>query len=401
MTDRIYYTEPSRHSFEAAITRLAEHSGRPAVVLNRTAFYPTSGGQPFDTGRLGSVSVVETIDEGDDIIHVVSESLSVGVAVRGEIDWSRRFDHMQQHTGQHVLSAALDRLFENRTTSFHMGAETSTIDLAREATPAEIERAVDESNRVVWEDREVSIRFVSADEAARLPLRKEPVREGTLRLIEISDFDLSACGGTHVSRTGAIGTIAVTNAERFRGGARLTFVCGARVLRTFRAYRDAVAGAVRALSVLPHELPDAIERAQLEAKEGRKTVTRLQRVLAGHEAARLLSEPAKHDGVRVVTQMVEGWDAAGLKLIAAALTDQSDVAAALLSSGDPMAIVVARSPNVGIDASKALKAMLDRFGGRGGGRPDLAQGAGLVGRVDEILAFARKLLGPGSNPGSA
>jgi alanyl-tRNA synthetase len=401
MTDRIYYTEPSRRSFEAAITRLAEHGGRPAVVLNRTAFYPTSGGQPCDTGQLGSVSVIETIDEGDDIVHVVSESLPVGVAVRGELDWSRRFDHMQQHTGQHVLSAAFDRLFENRTTSFHMGAETSTIDLAREATPAEIERAVDESNRVVWEDREVSVRFVSAEEAARLPLRKEPVREGTLRLIEISDFDLSACGGTHVSRTGAIGTIAVMNAERFRGGARLTFVCGARALRTFRAYRDAVAGAVRVFSVLPHELPAAMERAQLEAKEGRKTVTRLQGMLAGHEAARLLSEPTTHDGVRVVTQVVEGWDAAGLKLIATALTGQSDVAAALMSSGDPMAIVVARSQNVGIDASKTLKAMLDRFGGRGGGRPDLAQGAGLVGRVDEILALARELLGSGSNPGSA
>ena len=142
MTERIYYTEPSRRSFDATVTRVSEHNGRPVVVLNRTAFYPTSGGQPFDTGRLGSVEVIKTIDDDHDVIHVVSESLPVGAAVRGEIDWLRRFDHMQQHTGQHVLSAALDRLFENRTTSFHMGAETSTIDVAREATPAEIERAV-------------------------------------------------------------------------------------------------------------------------------------------------------------------------------------------------------------------------------------------------------------------
>ncbi len=395
MTDRIYYTEPSRRSFEATITRVSEHNGRPAVVLNRTAFYPTSGGQPSDTGRLGPASVVEIIDEDDDILHVVSEPLPAGLVVRGEIDWLRRFDHMQQHTGQHVLSAALDRLFENRTTSFHMGVETSTIDVAREATPAEIERAVDESNRVVWEDREVSVRFVSADEAARLPLRKEPVREGTLRLVEISDFDLSACGGTHVSRTGAIGMIAVTSAERFRGGSRLTFVCGARALRTFRTNRDAVGGAVRVLSVLPHELPGAIERAQLEAKEVRKTMTRLQGALAGHEAARLLSEAQTHNGVRIVAQVVEGWDAAGLKAIATALTAHREVAAALVSSGDPVALVVARSQNVGIDAGKTLKAMLDRFGGRGGGRPELAQGAGLVGRVDEILAAARELLGTG------
>ena len=275
MTDRIYYTEPSCHSFEATVTRLDEREGQSVVVLDRTAFYPTSGGQPFDTGRLGSVEVIDTIDEGDEIVHVVSGPLSVGVRVRGEIDWGRRFDHMQQHTGQHVLSAAFDRLFENRTTSFHMGVELSTIDLAREAASAELDRAIDEANRVVWEDREVSVRFVSADEAARLPLRKEPVREGTLRLVEIRDFDLSACGGTHVSRTGAIGMIAVTNAERFRGGSRVTFVCGGRASRTFRSYRDAITGAVRVLSVLPLELPGAIERSQLESKDLRKTVTRL------------------------------------------------------------------------------------------------------------------------------
>jgi alanyl-tRNA synthetase len=189
--------------------------------------------------------------------------------------------------------------------------------------------------------------------------------------------------------------IAVTNAERFRSGSRLTFVCGARALRSFRTYRDAVAGAVRVLSVLPHELPGAIERTQVEVKEGRKAVSRLQGMLAGHEAARLLSEASTRDGVRIVTQSVEGWDAAGLKAIATALTAQSDIAAVLVSSSAPAAIVVARSPNVGLDASKMLRALLDRFGGRGGGRPDLAQGAGLAGRADDILAFARELIGSG------
>ena len=391
MTDRIYYTEPSCHSFEATVTRLDEREGQSVVVLDRTAFYPTSGGQPFDTGRLGSVEVIDTIDEGDEIVHVVSGPLSVGVRVRGEIDWGRRFDHMQQHTGQHVLSAAFDRLFENRTTSFHMGVELSTIDLAREAASAELDRAIDEANRVVWEDREVSVRFVSADEAARLPLRKEPVREGTLRLVEIRDFDLSACGGTHVSRTGAIGMIAVTNAERFRGGSRVTFVCGGRASRTFRSYRDAITGAVRVLSVLPHELPGAIERSQLESKDLRKTVTRLQGQLAGHEATRLLESAEVIDGRRVVVQALEGWDAAGIKVIASSLVAQSGVAATLIAIGDPIAVVVARSQDVPVDAGKTLRVLLDRFGGRGGGRPELAQGAGLVGKIDDILAAAREL----------
>jgi alanyl-tRNA synthetase len=392
MTQRIYYTEPSCRSFEATVTRLGEHDGRPTIVLDRTAFYPTSGGQPFDTGRLGSVDVVDTIEGGEDVVHVVSAPVSTGTVVRGEIDWSRRFDHMQQHTGQHVLSAAFDRLFDNRTTSFHMGTEVSTIDLAREVTTSDMERAVEESNRIVWDNRSVSVRFVSADEAARLPLRKETFRDGTLRLVEINEFDLSACGGTHVSHTGAIGMIAITNAERLRGGSRVTFVCGGRASRVFRTYRDAVAGAVRVLSVLPHELPNAVERAQLESKDLRKAVTRLQGMLAGHEAAHLLVSATDLGECRLVVHALEGCDAAGLKAIAGALVAQNGVAAALLSLGDPTAIVVARSANVPIDAAKVLRSLLDRFGGRGGGRPDLAQGAGLHGDAGDVLAAARELL---------
>ena len=392
MTERIYYTEPSCRTFEATVTRTGERDGRPLVTLDRTAFYPTSGGQPFDTGRLGSVDVVETIDEGDEIVHVVSAPVAPGTRLRGEIDWVRRFDHMQQHTGQHVLSAAFDRLFENRTTSFHMGAEVSTIDLAREATSGEIDRAVDEANHVVWEDREVSVRFVSVDEASRLTLRKEPIREGTLRLVEIRDFDLSACGGTHVSRTGAIGIIAVTQSERFRGGSRITFACGSRALRAFRGYRDAVAGAVRVLSVLPHELPSAVERAQLDAKDLRKTVSRLQGELAGHEASRLLEDAALVGDRRVVVQALEGWDAAGLKAIASSLVAQGGVVAVLVSAGNPIAVVVARSQDAAFDSSKGLRMLLDRFGGRGGGRPELAQGAGLVGTIEDILGAAREVV---------
>jgi len=213
-----------------------------------------------------------------------------------------------------------------------------------------------------------------------------------LRLVEIRDFDLSACGGTHVSRTGAIGMIAVTNAERFRGGSRITFVCGGRASRTFRGYRDAVAGAVRVLSVLPHELPGAIERAQLESKDLRKTLGRLQGQLAGHEAIRLLAATEAVNGRRIVVQALEGWDAAGIKAIASSLVTESGVAAMLVSVGDPAAIVVARSQDVTLDSSKALRTLLDRFGGRGGGRSELAQGAGLVGKVDDILAAAGELL---------
>ncbi len=402
MTERLYYTEPARRSFDAVVTELAQHEGAPAVVLDRTAFYPTSGGQPFDTGRLGSTGVVNTIDEGERVLHVVRSQLTVGhvlsdvpgvgQVVHGEIDWPRRFDHMQQHTGQHVLSAAFDRVLDNRTMSFHMGGESSTIDLAKEVAMADVERCVDEANRVVWEDRPVTIRFASPEEAARLPLRKEPVREGPLRLIEIAEFDLSACGGTHVARTGEIGLIAVTATEKFRSGTRLTFVCGERALRALRGYRDAVAGSVRSLSVLPHELPSAVEKIQAEGKQARKTIARLQSELAVHEAARLVSASPVVGGVHRAAHVVDGWDAAGLKAIASSMTARTGVAAALVGTSTPIALVVARSADVSLDANAVLQQVLKRFGGRGGGKPELAQGAGLVGDPQEIAAAARDLL---------
>jgi alanyl-tRNA synthetase len=312
---------------------------------------------------------------------------------------------MQQHTGQHVLSAAFDRLFDNRTTSFHMGAETATIDLARELRPADVERAVDEANRIVWDDRPVSIRFVSEEEALRLPLRKESLRRGTLRLIEIEDFDLSACGGTHVARTGAIGTIVVPGAERFKGGMRVTFACGARALRAFRTYRDAVAGGVRLLSVLPQELPAAIERLQGDAKDLRKAIGRFQESLASHEASRLLASAPVVNGRHMVVETLDGWDAAGLKAVASALMASAaasggrsleeggrPIGAVLLSTSSPTFVVVATTAAGSLDANRILRELTARFGGRGGGRADLAQGGGLTGSLEEMKALARTLL---------
>jgi alanyl-tRNA synthetase len=390
MTHRIYYADPSCSSFEAVVARVFVLEGRPAVALDRTAFYPTSGGQPFDTGTLAGIRVLDVVDQDDDTIaHVMESTLAEGTRVAGIVDWARRFDHMQQHTGQHVLSAAFDHLFDNRTMSFHMGAELSTIDLAKEMAPDAIAAAEAEANRIVWEDRPVSIRFVTAEEAAKLPLRKEPARGGTLRLIDVADYDLSACGGTHVARTGAIGAIGITGWERFRGGTRVTFACGGRALQAFRSYRDAVTSSIRSLSVLPHELPSAIERLQDEGREMRRSLKSMQEALATHEAARFVAEAPVVNGVRAVVRSVDGWDAAGLKGIAAAATSQDSVAVVLISNSTPALVVVARSKNVGVDAGALLKNLVARFGGRGGGKPELAQGGGLAGNLNEIVAAAR------------
>jgi alanyl-tRNA synthetase len=392
ITERIYYVDSYCRRFDATVRRALEHEGRPAVVLDRTAFYPTSGGQPFDVGQLGGVRVEEIVDADGDVLHVLSASLDPGSAVVGEIDWGRRFDHMQQHTGQHVLSAAFDRLFDNGTVGFHMGADVSTIDLAREAAPADVERAVDAANGIVWDDHPVSIRFASQEDAATLPLRKESAREGTLRLVEIAGFDLSACGGTHVARTGAIGIIAVLATERLRGGTRLTFVCGSRALRTLRTYRDAVAGSVRALSVLPPELPSAIERLQAESKDQRRHLKGLQERLAAYEGQTIASRAVEVNGVGLVVEVVNGWDAAGLKPLAAAATAGRRLCAVLLSPGPPIAAVVACSPGVNIDANTVLQQLVGQFGGKGGGKRELSQGGGLSGSVEAVATAARTLL---------
>src|SRR5262245_29871517 len=342
MTERIYYTDSLLTSFDATVESCDPADGRFHIVLDRTAFYPTSGGQPFDTGRLADRPVVDVIDRDDgQIVHVVDGPLTAGAAVHGDVDWARRFEHMQQHTGQHMLSAAFDRLHRARTVSFHLGTDSATIDLSREVTPAEVAEAERDVNRVVWEDRPVEVRFATEEEASRLPLRKEPVRTGRLRLIDVKDYDLSACGGTHVPRTGMIGIIAVSAWERFKGGSRVSFVCGGRALDTFGRLRDVVTNATRALSVSAAELGGTIERLRADAKEQSRLVRSLQEETASHRATALRAKAETIGGYRVVLTEEPGWDAAALKTLALAVVAEPGLVAIVVGSGRPVPAVVA------------------------------------------------------------
>lgn len=390
MTERLYYHEPYLTQFDATVTSLTVTAdGRTAVTLDRTVFYPTSGGQPFDTGTLGGARVVDVIDADDgEVVHVIEGTVAAAARVTGRIDWPRRFDHMQQHTGQHILSAAFDRLFNVRTESFHLGADSATIDLAREVTAAEIERGEDAANAVVWEDRPVAVKFVTAAEAARLPLRKEPAREGTLRLIDVDGYDLSACGGTHVQRTGAIGMIAITGWERFRGGSRIAFACGGRALRAHRRLRDVTLATMRLLSANAEDLPAVVERLQNDTKEARRHLKAAQARIAAHEG-RVLADAARD---AVVVAAMEGWDQNGLKLVASAIAERPGFAAAIFGTPAPSPIVIARHPEAAVDCTAVLRATTAIFGGKGGGRPDLAQGGGLQGDPEAIADHLRKLL---------
>ncbi len=387
---RIYYTDPVCLAFSSTVTTSVPAGDRWHVVLAETAFYPTSGGQPFDTGRLGAGAVTDVFEDDEGrVVHVVDRALDPGAVVEGVIDRGRRFDHIEQHSGQHVLSAAFSRLFGVATVSFHLGSSASTIDLAREVAAGEVAAAEEAANGVVRENRPVSIRFVSADEAAALPLRKEPVRGGDLRLIDIENWDLSACGGTHVGRTGTIGAIAVRGWERFKGGSRVEFVCGGRAVGTQRALRDVTTAAARLLSCLPAELPAAIERLQQESRDTRRALKHLQGDLATYRAVELGGRAEAVGGLQAVLHAIPSADAGALKTIAAAIVAAPGRLAVLISDERPCLAVVATSSDVARDAAALLKALTGRFGGRGGGKPDLAQGGGLDAPPEDVLAAAR------------
>ena len=392
-TTRLYYVDPMQQSFIASVVACDRRGERVDVVLDRTAFYPTSGGQPFDTGTLDGRPVLEVVEREDGrIAHVVEMEMAPGAQVTGVIDWTRRFDHMQQHTGQHLLSAAFDRAFGVRTVSFHMGAELSTIDLAREVSPAEIDRAELDANRVIWNDVPVTIRFVSAGEAAALALRKPSARDGELRLVDITEFDLSACGGTHVPRTGMVGLVAVTGWERAKQSSRLSFVCGDRARRFYGGLRETVGAAARRLSVGPGDVSAAIERLQAESRDASKTRERLEEALSECRADVLRRDAETIEGLRVVLTVRPEPDANALKRLAAAIVSVPGTVAVLVGSGEPAPVVVARAQDVAFDAGAWMKRAVERFGGRGGGRPEQAQG-GLPAAPEAVLAFAREIRG--------
>ena len=393
MTTRIYFTDALATEFDATVVSSVAAGDRFRVVLDRTAFYPTSGGQPFDTGTLGAARVLEVEDDDAGVIHhVLNAPLEPGTRIKGRIDWPRRLDHMQQHTGQHILSAAFDRLFQVRTTSFHLGADVATIDLAREVTPAEIAQAQTEANRIIWEARPITVRFVSEEEATKLPLRKEPVKTGLLRIVEVTDFDVSACGGTHVPQAGMIGAILVAGWERFKGATRLTFVCGGRALRSHDALRDVVVAATRALSVLPSEVEGAIGRLQSEAREKERELRRIQEAMATLRAGVLRHSAPTLGRVRGVLLTEPGLDAAALKVLASAVVSEPGFVAVITGDAKPTPVVVARSADVALDAGAWMKRATAELGGRGGGRPEAAQG-GLDAGPERILEFARATIG--------
>jgi alanyl-tRNA synthetase len=391
MTKRLYYDRPDLLEFDSTVEEVGAPAGdetRHAVTLRESAFYPTSGGQVHDTGWLTAeggerLRVSEVVDREDGrVVHYLDAPLqppAVGARVHGAIDADRRRDHMQQHTGQHVLSASFIELYQFPTVSFHMGDDYCSIDLATPALAAQqVAGAERRANEIIFENRAVSIRYVTRAEAEKLGLRKLPPAErDELRLIEIANFDVCACGGTHVFSTGQIGSILLRKTEKTRQGMRVEFVCGGRAVRTARRDYAALTESAGLYSAQIWDLPAQIRKSFDEVKTARKEREEALEQLAGAmaEAALAASSISRDGGQRLITRVFADRDAAFAKLFAQKTARAASGVVALVgSSVDPPGIVFAQTPGGAADMGALLKQTLSAVGGRGGGSRDFAQG---------------------------
>lgn len=381
-TERLYYNDSHLIEFEAVVIDKTDRvSGWTAVTLDRTAFYPTGGGQPSDTGTLNGERVLECIDDDENgVLHVIQgRAPEVGATVKGRVDWARRLDHMQQHTGQHILSQAFITLFNAPTRSFRVLSDVCEIDIEiTNPTNELIERAVELANNVIWEDRQITITNVTSAEAAQLPLRKDPARAGELRVIEIEGFDLTPCGGTHAYRTGEVGMIVVRHWERAKGLTRIEFAAGTRALADYRSANKTARAVAGLYSASRDDAAKLTARLLEENKELHRRVRGLEEIAARVEADELWSATTPNaQGVKVVRQILVDRDAESLKHLAQGLIAHTSTIA-LLGAHDKTdaRLVFAKSADAPGDMNALLRDACAQIDGRGGGKVDLAQGGG-------------------------
>ena len=389
MTERLYLSDPYLQSFRARVTESRELDGMPAAVLDRTAFYPEGGGQPGDRGTLGSARVLDTQERDGVVLHLLDRAVAINSELEGTLDWSRRRDHMQQHHGQHLLSATFDRVLRAPTVSFHLGESACTVDLDLSISKLDIsalKQVEAATNDVIWRNLPVTARSFSAEERARLDLRKEAVKGD--RVVVVEGVDASPCGGTHPARTGEVGAVAILKAQRWgQGQARIEFICGDRIVQRLAAAETALAQASEALKCATHDLPEAAKRTAAESQARRKTVETLLQELARHEAARL---EAAQTGPVVAAKVERGMTMA--RAVAAALADRGRIALVASVDEGRAHLCFARPRGDGPAMNALLQDAVQLLSGKGGGSKDFAQGSGDPLRLDEALALARARL---------
>ncbi len=396
MTERLYYDDAYLTEFDGAVLECAERDGAYHVRMDRSAFYPTSGGQPFDTGTLDRSRVVDVyVDADAEVWHVTDAPLQVGAVVHGVIDWPRRFEHMQQHAGDHMIASALWRLLGGVTIGLHISRDFSTIDVAMpegvtRISPEDIVRVEDDVNERIQRDVPVRCWFPEPDELRTLPLRKPPTVSEHVRIVAIGEDEMVACGGTHPSTAGQLGMVKILGVAPARGKMRVSFVAGMRALRDYRAMFDRAHGAANLLSTSTENLVEHVAAMQQALKQAEFELSHLRRDNALSELEGMIdAAPRTPDGAAVITRMLEG-DANLVKEAASRLIRHPGVIALLGAPAgeDRAAFVFACAKDVDIHMGQLLAQAAKPLGGKGGGRPDFAQGGGPA----EVLDAAVKIL---------
>jgi alanyl-tRNA synthetase len=401
MTEKLYHADQYQHAFTSSVLERLEIDGTPALRLAQTAFYPTSGGQPHDTGTLNGVRVID-VRETDEhrILHLLEQPVADDI-VEGRVDWACRFDHMQQHTGQHLLSQACITLCQAETISFHLGDDSSTIDVTLpDMSSSQITDIELLANRCIYENRPVRIHWATQDDLTKFPVRKLPTVAENIRIVEISDFDFSPCGGTHCAYTGEIGIIKISKWENYKGGTRLHFLCGSRALRDYQQKTSLLKQLSEQLTAGERDLPQLVDKLYEENKSLRKDVSHVSEQLLRYEAATLVAECEKQGEVCVLSKLFENRSQNDLKALAAAVLEQTSQTIVLFGSRleGKAALVFSRTKDLSVNMNELMKAACAVIGGRGGGPPHQAQGGGPdVENLAEALQAATALIG--STPG--
>jgi alanyl-tRNA synthetase len=382
LTVKLYWQDAYRRTFGARVLSRRDLGGKPGVVLDCTCFYATSGGQPHDTGTLNGIPVVDVVEDGPEIVHVLAAPLADD-AVSGEIDWARRFDHMQQHTGQHVLSQAFIQVAGAETVSFHLGDEAVTIDLAIPTLTEEQSAAAERlANEIVMASQPVVVSEHPAACLGALGLRKQPDIEGPLRVVAVADFDRCACGGTHVRHAGEIGPVHVSRWDSQRGNTRVEFLCGWRALRDYAARDALLRSLARDLSVGWAELPDRYARLEEQSHASHRQVEHLRKRLLDYELPRLAAQAEQRQGYRLLRAVLADYDAGNMRYIAQRLLLEPGMVVLLGVTEPTVQFCMGRSVDLPFDMGQILREAGQPLNARGGGKLQMAQGGGVA--VDDL-----------------
>ena len=400
MTKKLYYADSYATEFDATVVALTVVDDRPTVLLNETFFYPTSGGQAHDIGMLGSSNVVDVfVDENGDVAHVLDKvpaAVQIGQSIHGQINWQRRYDHMQQHSAQHLLSHVFHELLGYETVSVHFGAVDSTIDFDAESlTDVHLDKAEAYANDVVYANVPIRAYMRSEAEVASLPLRRPPKVQDEIRIVEIDKIDYSACGGTHCRQTGELGPIKLLRQERSRGNMRVAFVCGRRGLSDYRQKHQLVLDAANLYSTEAALIPEAIARSMEQNKTLIRRVNTLTEQLLLHDAKELTDSAQLVGEINVIAQILSQHKADDARKLALMLQEQPNTVVLLVTTSDEKATAFfARSKDLTLHMGNVLRDTLREFGGGGGGRPEFAQGGGVPSnKAQDLLDFAVARLG--------